>query len=99
MLRSHASSRGVSKHGGKGLLASGGWFSSSGPGSARSLFERPLAGLHQFGVAGVLANHFQEPRPHGVVGDLMGQTLGLVGLEFIVLGLAHWTPRIFRRFW
>jgi hypothetical protein len=51
--------------------------------------ERPLAGFHELGISTVFASHLQQLRADFCICDLTGQALGLVGLKFIVLGLAH----------
>ena len=49
----------------------------------------PLAGFHELGISAVFASHLQQLSADFCIRDLTGQALGLVGLKFIVLGLAH----------
>ena len=48
-----------------------------------------LAGFHLFGVAAVFAGHLQQLAADLGIADLVGQVLGLISLESIMLGLGH----------
>jgi hypothetical protein len=65
--------------------------------SAEGWLARTFASFHQFGIAAVFSGHLQEPLAQFRISDLAGQTFGLLGLEFVMLALAHGVPQNLRR--
>src|SRR5712671_7213723 len=62
------------------------------PGKASKSLALP--GFHQLGIAAVFAGHLQKLAANVGIADLAGQTLRLIGLKSIMLGLGHQSTSI-----